>query len=728
MAMNVFYEEDGGFKAGNVLSDQGASMQVESATGKRSKVKTGHVLFDFKEPDAVTLMRDAQQLADSIDLEFLWECAPQAEFSFRDLATDYFGRSATAVESAALVTRLHSAPMYFYRKGRGNYRPAPADALKAALAGIERKRREAALQGEYRDALIAGRLPDGLRGQVRDLLFRPDRNKPEFKALVEAASAKKTTIERLLLDVGGVASAADLLRDRFVFAQFPQGTGFPDVDVPTVDALPLADVEAFSIDDAATTEIDDALSVRAIDAAIDTKTWRIGVHIAAPGLAIRRDTPIDVIAHERYSTVYAPGEKITMLPAAVVDAFTLAAGRACPVLSLYVDAIEDEADWRIVDAHSRIERVTIADNLRHDDLEDRVTEAALDGEEHDAAADFPRKAELSVLWRFARALYARRQDARIASGLKPERNQRADYNFRVERVDDNRVDDSRVDDSGVDDSGLDGTVIDGNERIVITERRRGAPLDTIVAELMILANSTWGKLLADRGVAGIYRAQSGAFGPAGRVRMITHPAPHVGLGVAQYAWSTSPLRRYVDLVNQWQIASCIDGGSAAPFAKNDADLFAIVSGFEAAYAAYADYQSKMERYWCLRWLGQQRRDDSGLVLEARATGRDDNAVLVDIPLAIRVPGMSVGGGSGTTAVVRGQRIEVEILATDLVDLSVQCRLVAIIEEVDEAELGDVEADEAPAAEPAITDLAESSATAADTQTGVCEAAVSVTSL
>jgi exoribonuclease-2 len=710
--MNVFYEEDGGFKAGNVLSDQGASVQVESASGKRSKVKSGHVLFDFEKPDAVTLMRDAQQLADGIDLEFLWECAPQAEFSFRDLATDYFGRAATAVESAALITRLHSAPMYFYRKGRGQYRPAPPDALKAALAGIERKRREAALQGELRDELVAGVLPESLLPLVRELLFRPDRNKPEYKALIEAASARMTTPERLLLDVGGFPSAAALHRERFVFEQFPRGTGFSDVAVPAGDdALPLAGVEAFSIDDAQTTEIDDALSVEGIGEG----RWRIGVHIAAPGLAVKRDEPIDVVAHERYSTVYSPGEKITMLPDAVVAAFTLAAGRACPVLSLYVDAVEEPAvagdeivdeaaaidriasTWRIVDTHSRIERIMIADNLRHDDLEDRVTTAALEGAAPDGATDFPRKPELSVLWRFARALNGKRQQARIASGLRPERNQRSDYNFRVEQV-------------------------GGEDHVVISERRRGAPLDTIVAELMILANSTWGKLLADRGVAGIYRAQSGAFGPAGRVRMITHPAPHVGLGVAQYAWSTSPLRRYVDLVNQWQIASCIEGGGAAPFARKDAELFGIVSGFDAAYAAYAEYQSKMERYWCLRWLQQQDRS----LFEARATGRDDNAVLVDIPLPIRVPGMAVGGVPGATTVVRGQRIEVEIVAIDLVDLSVQCRLLTIIEEVDAAELdeaGSTEGTEAEAgtdADPAAA-LAEVASTAVDAETVAAEA-------
>lgn len=667
--MNVFYEEDGGFKAGHVLSDQGTSLQVESASGKRTKVKSGHVLFDFAEPDAVTLVRDAQAMADAIDLEFLWECAPQAEFSFKDLATDYYGRTASPVEAAALVTRLHSAPMYFYRKGRGQYRSAPPDALKAALAGIDRKRREAEAQAAWKDELVAGRLPDALRPMVRELLFRPDRNKPEFKALAEAAAARRTTAERLLLDAGGFASPAALHRARFAFAQFPRGTGFPDVAVPAVPELPIATVEAFSIDDAQTTEIDDALSVTATGDA----TWRIGVHIAAPGLAIARGDPVDAIAHERYSTVYAPGEKITMLPDAIVDGFTLAAGRACAALSLYVDVRDVDGEWRIEGSTSRAERVPIVDNLRHDDLEDVVTEAALEGGD---GVDFPRRAELSVLWRFAKSLHAGRQAARVAAGLRPERGPRADYHFRVT-------------------DGADG------ERIEILQRRRGAPLDTIVAESMILANSTWGRLLADRGIAGIYRAQSAAFGPAGRVRMVTHPAPHAGLGVAQYAWSTSPLRRYVDLVNQWQIAACLDGGPAPAFAKNDAELFAIVSGFDAAYAAYADYQSTMERYWCLRWLAQQGHP----VVEARATGRDDHAVLVDVPLAIRVPGLGAIGAAGDVAVVRGQRIEVEIVATDLVALSAECRLIAIIEEVDddEALVDAVEAVDAATTAAATTD-------------------------
>jgi len=205
---------------------------------------------------------------------------------------------------------------------------------------------------------------------------------------------------------------------------------------------------------------------------------------------------------------------------------------------------------------------------------------------------------------------------------------------------------------------------------------------------MILANSTWGKLLADHGVPGIYRAQNAGYGPAARVRMTTHAAPHAGLGVAQYAWSSSPLRRYVDLVNQWQLLACLKN-SPAPFKKNDAELFSIVSGFDSAYSAYAEIQNTMERYWCLRWLAQH-----GVRVTEALVQREDWVRLPDIPLQFRVPGLL----GLHQPLPRGTRVELELLAADLIDLSVECRLLAIIEEVDEEALP--EGDEALAEESA----------------------------
>ena len=142
--MNVLYEEDGALKAATVLADQNTSLQIETPHGKRTKIKSSHVLMRFSNPPAAELMAGAGGEAEQIPLDFLWEASGEAEFGFDELAAEYFGATASPHQRAAVALRLHGAPMYFYRKGRGRYKAAPAEALKAALAGQARREAQAA--------------------------------------------------------------------------------------------------------------------------------------------------------------------------------------------------------------------------------------------------------------------------------------------------------------------------------------------------------------------------------------------------------------------------------------------------------------------------------------------------------------------------------------------------------------------------------------------------------
>jgi exoribonuclease-2 len=676
--MQLLFEEGGEIRAGTVLSQQGEAYQVELPAGRRTKVKSKDVLLQFAQPSAIEMVRQTGDLTAEIDLDFLWECAPPDEFGFAELAAEYYGADAGAVQQAALAMALHGNPVYFRRKGRGRYLRAPEDQLKAALAAVERKKQQLQLQGEYEAQLKAHKLPEAFRGKVLQLLFKPDKNSLEYKAMDAACTALGMMPMRLMVAVGGVESPRALHEAKFLADCFPKGTGFADVDVPEPSAdLPVADVQAFSIDDVTTTEIDDALSVtRTADGKL-----RVGIHIAAPGLGIRRGDALDAIARQRLSTVYFPGDKITMLPDSVVDRYTLQEGRTCPALSLYVTIDPNGPDGvAVLGSETRAELVPIAANLRHNLLEDVVTEAALAA----GTGDYPFRDELTELYRLANHLHDERQKARLASGLRPESHNRADFNFYIDV--------------------LDG----GGERVRIEQRRRGSPLDKIVAELMILANSTWGKLLADHGVPGIYRTQK-AWGMH-RTRMQTYPAPHEGLGVAQYAWSTSPLRRYVDLVNQWQILAVAQHGVTAklvaPFKPKDADLLAAVADFEGTYAAYADHQSTRERYWCLRWIKQENRN------KLMATVLKDGAVrFAEIPLVTRVPELAQAS--------RGTQVLLELGATDEISLEVSCRVLEIFagegelpEEELEGDAGDEEMAEVSAeaaAEAAAEDVAEQAA-------------------
>lgn len=604
--MNVLYEDEGALKVASVLADNMASLHVETPHGKRAKIKANHVLLRFERPSLSEFFSEAQNIAADLDPDFLWECAGSDEFDYASLAKEYFGAPPNDREAAGLLMRLHASPMHFYRKGRGVYKPAPREALDAAKRSIERKRQQAEMQARYSAKLREGKLPSEFVSILPDLLYRPDRNSVEWKALETVCG--KEHVAKFLHRIGAISSAHDYHLNRFLFEYFPHGTGFPDVSPITLpDALPLAQTEAFSIDDVTTTEIDDAFSV----SRLPNGNWRIGVHIAAPALALEKGGELDRIAAKRLSTVYMPGNKITMLPPEVIAQFSLDERGVHPALSFYAEA--DAETFAMVASESKVERVRIVANLRHAELDHLDERAFVEGA-------LPERfgVELKLLWRFAMQLEACRGKPSIEGVGK------TDYNF----------------------------CVDG-ETIRIVERRRGTPIDKLVSELMILINTRWGQLLSENGMAGIYRGQGN-----GKIRLSTAPLPHEGLNVTQYAWASSPLRRYLDLINQRQIAGQLLGDTP-PYEPGSEILLAHMRDFELAYEAYGEFQRTMERYWCLRWLMQENATLSGADVV-----RDALIKLDHLPLFVRI--------SSIPALPSGSRVEVAMSDIDLFELSLHC--------------------------------------------------------
>ena len=612
--MNVFFEEDGAFKAGTVLADNNTSLQVENQHGKRTKVKDAAVLIRFDHIPLSQFMADAQKIADEIDPAFLWECSGETEFGFGQLAREYFGREPRPVESAGLLMRLHATPTHFYKKGKGRYKAAPAEALKAALASMERKKKLAELQASYAEQLTRFEFPEELRPLLPQLLYQPDKGAVEFKALEQAGAQTHLTIPKLLEQCGALPSSRDYHFGRFLFEYFPRGTAFdPALTAAEPGDLELSAVEAFSIDDATTTEIDDAFSVTKLA----NGNWQVGVHIAAPALGIAPDSPLDREAAKRLSTVYFPGDKITMLPEVAIAQYTLSEGHDRPALSMYVE-VTPELD--VVGHRSVIERLRITANLRHDSLETQFNEQQL------AAGQVEHRfgAQLVLLWQLAVKLERQR-------GKDEPAMARADYNFYVD-----------------------------DDRISIVERRRGSPIDKVVSEMMILVNTEWGRQLAENEVPALYRTQAG-----GKVKMSTVPSPHQGLGVPQYIWASSPLRRYADLVNQRQLLSLVRNKPPA-YPARDERLLVILRDFELAYDAYAEFQRGMERYWCLRWLIQE-----GVNLTGADVLREELVRIDRIPLVVRVPSMP--------AAAPGSRVELAVSSIDLLELALHCEFKRTLE-------------------------------------------------
>lgn len=649
--MYLLYEEGGDIKIATVQSASGSgdaeSWQATGLSGKKIKLKAKEVWLRFEKPQAQQVMDEAKILSKDIDLQLLWDCAPDEEFGLVDVSLEYFGAQASISEQVALGIALQGAPVFFRRKGRGRFQRAPLEQLQAGLAALERKQKELEQQAVWQQDLVSGIFPTALQSQAKQLLFSPDKNTSAYKAFLAACTETGESPAQLMIRCGAIDSPLDYHQGMFLKAHFPNGSAHQEslaVDQTVLDRviseLPLAQVNAFSIDDSGTTEIDDALSVTAL---VDGK-HRIGIHIAAPGLAIAKDDPLDQVARTRMSTVYFPGNKITMLPDSVIKQFSLDAGAARPALSIYVD-IDSSGILDKDSLQMRTEMVPMSANLRLEDLEHQVTEESLS----DESSHFSYRQELSVLWTAAKLLHAGRQGQRVINGLRPEQLGMVDPNALPR------------------DFHFQITAVQGVDRVEITPRQRGSILDTIVAEWMIYCNSACGHLLAEHGLPGLFRTQKG-WGPL-RTRMQTTPGPHEGLGLDYYAWCTSPLRRYSDLVNQWQLIALAKHGVAAkmvaPFSPKDSNLMGIAADFEACYQAYGEYQDRLEKYWCLRWIAQ----DGGAKKVFVRHLKEGMSRLESIPLHLPVPELAMHP--------RMTRAEVAISDVDLLQLSAGVRVLHI---------------------------------------------------
>ena len=582
--MNIFYEESGQFKVAAIVQKNDATYQVDTQHGKRTKVKANNVFAEF-DGDMAVFLENAQAQAADIDTDLLWEVCGEEEFSAEAIAEEYYGHAPTKTELAATLIALYAAPMYFYKKAKGVFKAAPEETLKQALAAIERKKQQDAQIDAWAEALKRGEMPSEIAADLKTILHAPDKQSLTYKAFTKAADALKTSAYELAKKTGGITSIPQYLQDGFEIKYFPKGTGFPDLPLPEMPDLPKADVTAFSIDDESTTEVDDALSLTDLG----NGTKRVGIHIAAPSLAIKPGDKMEKNIMERLSTVYFPGGKITMLPENWIAAFSLDAGAYRPAVSIYFDV---DSEFNVGEPTCKIEAVNIAENLRIQTIEPHFN--AETGLDEAGEMMFAHHQDLIWFHQFAVAL----QKAR--GKYEPDRAPQYDYSIEL----------------------------DEEGKVSVVRRERGSPIDMLVSEMMILANSTWAQMLHDNDLPGLFRVQ-----PAGKVRMSTKSEPHIGMGVQHYGWFTSPLRRAADYINQKQLLSLIDDTAEPLFQQSDAELFAALRDFDTAYAAYADFQRQMEAYWSLVYLQQQGTSEltatilkedlvriEGLPLVTRATG------------------------------------------------------------------------------------------------------------
>ena len=334
----------------------------------------------------------------------------------------------------------------------------------------------------------------------------------EWRALDQAATAAGPDARRSCSrSAGALAGPEDYFLRRFAFEFFPRGTGLRRRSPPLAEpeGLPDAAVRAFSIDDHETTEIDDAFSVERLE---DGRAAGRRAHRRARALLRPRPSargrraraPVDRVLPRRQDHDAARGRGGSWPRSS--------AGRRVPAASLYLTLDPATLDGR-GDRVARWSASRSPTNLR--------IARARDAPERGSGRRGPRRRARTATTCCSSG--SSPEAARGARGAGEEKGDRLDYTIRV---------------------------ADG--RVSIEPRRRGTPIDMLVSELMIHVNSTWGKLLAERGYAAIYRNQRGI-----KTRMEVEPGAHEWLGVSHYAWSSSPLRRFSDLANQRQLVAAL---------------------------------------------------------------------------------------------------------------------------------------------------------------------------
>ena len=372
--MFALFEEAGKFQAGRVLSEAESSAQVELDSGKRVKVKAANILLKFEKPSPAELMREAQALAQTIELELAWEFAPAGGIRLRRPGARLFqreghagaagGGAASPVRGAALLPPRRQGPLQEGARrnpaaGAGRDREEEAGPGPDRSLGRGTGRRQlprAHPRAAVQDPVQAGQERARIQGRGRSFARHAHR----------AAGPAANTPARSPRPTSSTGSAS-------CSRTSPRAPAFPPLQAPAIkDELPLADVQAFSIDDSSTTEIDDALSVQGL-----------GTRHGDGGHPHRRAGP-GAAAGERHRPGGAPAP-VHGLHAGLQDhhaarrrgAGLHPAGRPRLPRGVAVRAPSTKPRWRSRTRETRLERVPIAANLRHDQLDAVVTEAWL---------------------------------------------------------------------------------------------------------------------------------------------------------------------------------------------------------------------------------------------------------------------------------------------------------------------------------------------------------------
>ncbi|MBM4301607.1 MAG: VacB/RNase II family 3'-5' exoribonuclease [Deltaproteobacteria bacterium] len=604
----VEFFEDKRIFCGVVLEMKGERLHVLTQTSREMTVTPKRILHVGPRLPVATLSRQEllrhleatarkrEALKDAINLEDLWDLlASEAQtVSVSEMADLWFGQT-TPDQVAATGRSLREDRLLFKQKD-GLVSPNPPEGVEQLkeqhFRELERQQEleeiaawlekawagEKAAAGPWKDRVVSL-----LRGMALWGAEAPDY--AQGKAFLDKARLNPVEAPfRLLVRLGVWQEDEDLdLYRQEVPLEFSpevlvlarQLAQSPPPDRYASFRQDLTHLNIMTIDGERTRDFDDALSLEEVP-----DGWRLGIHIADVSAHVMPQTPLDMEAQARGTSIYLPERRLPMLPEELSeDTVSLVALQERLALSVLVTLSADAEikDWVIVPSCIKVAR--------------RLTY-------HEVDALLTQDQQFYTL-------------SRLTRRLKERRLARGGYELKLPEV-------------------WATFTPQGDVQVVVEDQETAS--HQLVGEAMVLANTLASQFMAEQRIAAIYRSQPDPREPINpspdksllelwqdrrrlsRVVMDLSPSPHWGLGLPCYTFATSPIRRYLDLVIHRQLLAVVSGH---PPVYRPEDLEQILATIEPAMRRAGQLKTRRLRYWLLKHLATRvGQKFEALVLES----------------------------------------------------------------------------------------------------------------
>jgi exoribonuclease-2 len=649
----IFYKKRNFISLGVVYEISGDRYTLITEEGKQLIIEAEQVVYCSKitsekignsseiKLELRSLRKELDIERKSIDLKTIWECLYDPDISsgykLQDILDLYIDGNSNYKKTLLFVWAMQRDETYFKKLGGTIY----LNSLEEIQEVIKRKEEAEKKASEKVQAikwfkdLIDGSIDakdDDIDkySQYLELIKGYAISIDKYERLKEAKSllnevGLKDEISALqfLIKIGLWDEKEDPLYKRFGIKEtYPQkvikeSNELVQKDVTYDRFLDISKLELFSIDDENTKDIDDALSVELLD----DKT-RIGVHISNVASVIESSSALDKEALKRGETIYLPEGSIPMFPPEMVEKLlTLSEKNTRKAVSLFITF---DADFNI----SNYEFIQTKINVKRNISYKEANEIFLKSQQGKRLLDISRDL----------------REKRVKNGAV------------ILQLPTMKI------------------VVDGDNVESISKYSMTTDSHNIISEFMVLLNNLAARYFSENKIPAVFRSQidntsvdinsldrDSELFPIEVIRYLrptkitTIAEPHKFLGIDAYVQVSSPIRRYLDLVLQRQLISCLNG--TGPI-YGDSALEKIYSQTEMAVKEKRLIEKSRERYWILKYLSDNGISELQGIISSVRDKRVTVYVpefLLDMPIAL----------SSDSQLVVGNKVKISINKIDL---------------------------------------------------------------